>query len=423
MPASLNLEVLTNAVSGGAAAIRTTTRLQPAGGTGDKIFPPTYAVSDQAESKYALEERRLDGRVVKTVLLDSVASQANRMEQALLGAWRDGDLDMPVVLVDFSGEEGLEDLDEITTLDAPHRIADALLRDSLLDGTLFRYSEPGRAFTDASLRDAGALFRYCPTALVFGMWDSTGPKGGMGSKFERALVSEIVGVDVVPGLKVASRIDPAQIELKAGPVFEARDRQEEWTLDPDEAVLEKKKPAEFSRGGKSDRGKPSGINHGNIAPSIDTRAGGVTMDHALQTTVLSMAALRRLRFPVDFQGQRLDREQRREAELSVRTALAALALAAVVYAREDDYDLRSRCVLVAEEPLVFELISRHGGEPESFELTPDQAAQLLMEAASAAAEHGFAWTPEPIRLVPAPKLSQLIRRSRELSARHEGEDE
>jgi CRISPR-associated protein Csb1 len=38
---SLSLDVLTNAVAGGAAAIRTITRLEPAGGPGDKVFPPT----------------------------------------------------------------------------------------------------------------------------------------------------------------------------------------------------------------------------------------------------------------------------------------------------------------------------------------------------------------------------------------------
>jgi hypothetical protein len=31
------------------------------------------------------------------------------------------------------------------------------------------------------------------------MWDSTGPKGGLGPKFERAMVSEIVGIDAEVG--------------------------------------------------------------------------------------------------------------------------------------------------------------------------------------------------------------------------------
>lgn len=65
---------------GSAAAIRSRVKLQPAGGEGDKVFPPTYL-----GAKYA-EEERIDpatGQRVKCVLLDSVQSQANRMEDAL----------------------------------------------------------------------------------------------------------------------------------------------------------------------------------------------------------------------------------------------------------------------------------------------------------------------------------------------------
>src|SRR5262249_34465922 len=94
---SLDLATLTAAVDGGAAAIRTLTRLVPAGGPGDKVFPPTYVKERNATTKYAIESRRLDGREVQTVLLDSVASQANRFELALLEGWRRGELPFPVV--------------------------------------------------------------------------------------------------------------------------------------------------------------------------------------------------------------------------------------------------------------------------------------------------------------------------------------
>ena len=45
-----------------------------------------------------------------------------------------------------------------------------------------------------SLAYATPLFKHAPHCLVFGMWDSTGPRGGAGFKFSRALVSEIIGV-------------------------------------------------------------------------------------------------------------------------------------------------------------------------------------------------------------------------------------
>jgi CRISPR-associated protein Csb1 len=69
---ALSLTVLKDAVSG-AAAFRCRRRLQPAGGEGDKVFPPTFA-----GAVYAVEQRRVPGReqTVTCVLLDSVQSQA-----------------------------------------------------------------------------------------------------------------------------------------------------------------------------------------------------------------------------------------------------------------------------------------------------------------------------------------------------------
>ena len=184
---------------------------------------------------------------------------------------------------------------------------------------------------------------------------------------------------------------------------------------------------EFSRsGGESKdtrRGSPSAINHGNIAPSIESDAGGVTMSHAVQTTVLTLAGLRRLRFQTNCSGERIPAEARDAAEAAARTALAALALAAVVYQRDNDYDLRSRSILVAKGPLVFELVGRDGGEPPRFSLSKTEAAALLTVASQKARQLGLGWDPKPVTLTPAPKLAGLIRKSRELSASGEVEVE
>jgi len=208
---ALSLDVLTSAVKGTACAFRCRTRLQPAGGEGDKVFPPTYA-----GAVYATEKRRLPGRdePVECVLLDSVQSQANRMEEALQKALDDERLSLPLVEVDFdpywdpentndklsNDMRLLDPVGKISSLQAPHRIADAILRDSLLDGKPFRQSDIGRAIDRVGLWNATPLFELCPTALLFGMWDSTGRKGGLGAKFERAMVSEIVGIDAVYGV-------------------------------------------------------------------------------------------------------------------------------------------------------------------------------------------------------------------------------
>ena len=254
----LTFERLRDAVAGDAVALRSRMTLQPAGGEGDKVFPPSYDVDGRSDHKYAVEQRQVGGSddVSATVLLDSVASQANRAELALLDGWERGELVFPVPYVDFSDDGGATDYEKLTVLEAPHRLADAIFRDSLLDGTLFRLSDIGRAITDATPRDATDLFRYSPTSLLFGMWDSTGPKGGLGSKFQRAYVSEIVGFDAKVGSKVRSRIDPLQIE-KVAPedrVYNSADRSEVWTDDPERSERDKQeKPVLASRG--SERGE------------------------------------------------------------------------------------------------------------------------------------------------------------------------
>ncbi len=399
---NLTYEQIRDATAGEAVALRSVTSLQPAGGRGDKVFPPTYAVDSRAEHRYAVEERQVGDEVMRTVLLDSVASQANRAELALLAGWEDGELGFPVAYVDFMADDELADIGKLTVLEAPHRIADAIFRDSLLDGTLFRLSNIGRAITNAHSRDATALFRYSPTALLFGMWDSTGPKGGGGSKFQRAYVSEIVGFNATVGRKVGSRIDPLQIERDAAVAFQHRDPEQRWTLDESDAARDKKgNPIKAGADGR-----PAEINHGNIAPSINTLSGGVTISEATQTIVISLAAPRRLRFA----------GQSRAAEDAARTAIAALGVAAVAYQHEMDYDLRSRCLLVPQHSPRLEVITRDGSEPEVVGVDRATSADLLRQAAEEAQQAGLGWTTSEFRLEPAPKLVQLIKQSRRVSA-------
>lgn len=417
---TLNLENLAEAVRGGIAAFRVTDRLQPAGGPNDKLFPPTYATGDRS-LKYAVEQRRVDGQEVPCVLVDSVASQANRMEEALSRAWEEERAHFPMIRIDFSDRKDIEDLDHISTLEAPHRVYDALLRDSVSeDGTLFRDTALGKAVTEASPKAATALFDACPTVLVFGGWDSTGPRGGLGTKVQRALVSELVAINATTGKKTASRLDPAGIQANVD-VFHRKDDRSEWTIDEAEAEKKKGKPVPFSRKAGEGKGKPSAINHSNVAPTIDEYAGGVTCDYVLQTAVLSLPALRRLRFPTDSSGNALEGGARIEAEYAARTALAALGLLAMSLVRDEGFDLRSRCALVPEHPMVVEAVSARGEDPQRYSLLPEDALELFRAAAEAAAKHGFQWKREPIRLKPSDKLAALIAKSRELAK--EGADD
>ena len=162
----LDLQTLRGAVTGTAAAFRCVTDYQPVGGRGDKVFPPTYEGGKHAT------ENRVDpktGDVRHCVLLDSVQSQANRMELALLEAHRAKRVTLPLLVTRFDQEE-LPKKFEVSSLEAPHRIADALFRDSLLDGVMFRESDTGQVLNTADVRNAAGLFGLCPTALVFGLW-------------------------------------------------------------------------------------------------------------------------------------------------------------------------------------------------------------------------------------------------------------
>src|SRR5208282_5702797 len=121
--------------------------------------------------------------------------------------------------------------------------------------------EVGQDLNQLSAAYATPLLRYAPHCLVFGMWDSTGPRGGLGVKFARSVVSEIIGVNAVPGVTSSSRIDPLNIRVNSGTLFKAKEGG--WTLDPDLAEKDSKtkKPVLLGKDGK-----PSEANHGNVTP-------------------------------------------------------------------------------------------------------------------------------------------------------------
>ena len=417
MAKSLDLSTLQQAVAGKAAAFRCTNRLQPAGGHGTKVFPPTYE-----GGRYAREPRRLPDREepAECVLLDSVQSQANRMEEALQDAVDRGRVALPVIEADFTpfdpgagldqDKQLLDPVGKVTSLQVPHRVADAILRDSKLNGHMFRDSEPGQRLGNASLANATPLFELCPTALLFGMWDSTGPKGGLGAKFERAIVAEIVGIDAAYGAKTSSRIDPVGIQKDAGPIYEAKDDHGlGWTLDDKVAKQEKSKPKTRGKDGR-----PSEANHGNVTPTIsdvdrstgEYLAGGVTIDHAEQSIVLSLPALRRLKFPPEGEKwQPSDAQHKRDD--AARTVLAAMGLAAAALAEEDGFDLRSRCLLWPEQSADWELLGKPG-EAEPVRVDADSAVQTLNDAIEAAKKAGLAWREQPLTLTPADDLVKLV---------------
>jgi CRISPR-associated protein Csb1 len=361
------------------AAIRAVVPLQPIDGPGGKVFPPSYL-----EGPYAFENRRINGLEIRTVLLDSAQSQANRLEELLLASYRRGEIRFPLIEIDFGAGE------KLTSLELPHRVHDAILRDSELKGRPFRETEIGKSLIAARIWRGTPFYRYAPTALLFGTWDSTGGGGVNSAKVARSLVSEIVGLHAVDGVRTASRIDPLgikrAIEIYKGPAGA-------WSLDKADAEQDGKLKAGWTRQ------RPADINHGNIPPTIGP--GGVTISEAVQTTVLSFIQLRKLRFPQD--GAALSPER----DVAGRAVLAALALYSVLLQWNDGYQLRSRCQLVPTSHPRLEWVGMTANEVQPFELDLASAREVFAKAVEKAEEAGLTWETDPVVLQPSKNLKRL----------------
>ena len=422
----LDYTSLRDAITSGAMAFRAVTDLDPAGAEGDKVFPPTYQ-----GGVYAREKRVIDGVEVPCVLLDSVQSQANRLELALLDWHRcseAGKKPFPLVQIDFTKSEAKE-VGLFTVLEAPHRIADAVFLASEIneDGAEkpIRFRDPkdpakgskiGRIVDEANARNASGLFGLCPSALIFGIWDSHGARGGLGEKFQRALVSEVFGVgSTEDNRRPASRVDSLlPIAGETLPIKLNEDRS--W------AAVEK----------GTGNSKLSNVGLGNVTPSLkvppnkrkdfesEFNAGGVSICYARQITVLSLPALRRLQFPVSNKTP----EGQAATNVEARTTLAALALAAVARQWHSGFSLRSRCDLVPRKELTFELL-KPGGK-EDFNLSVAAATELLSAAATAARKAGLSWPTASegqwkngcLNLMPSNELAQAVAKSRQLAAQN-----
>jgi len=387
---------LLHLLSGPYAAIRLTQRLTSSAGDGSKIFPPTFE-----GGLYCFEQRRIGGVSVPCVLLDSVASSANRQEEALSALVDAKKIEIPHFRTDFTD---FPEIGEVTTLTAPHRAFDAIFRDSELDGKAFTKHPLYAELARANVQNATPLLANAPTALLFGAWDSTGSAGGQGNKFARSLATELIGVQVERGeTRGGVRVDPLAISSH---VEIEIDKNKEWKP---KGLVEKGKKDASAKGTR-----PSELNHGNVLAKVeyegsgaDRRSlkGGVTCDYAVQLSVITLAGLRRLRFPVD---------GKREPEIddAGRAILAALGLVALASSRERGYALRSRCDLVADGFAKFEIVSQDGSSKEE-ELDSTAAVALYKEAVEHAKKLGLPWHPSAKLMKPQPKLAKLVALSRE----------
>lgn len=319
------IETLRNAVHGAASAIAVTAKLSP--GSGNRVMPPTYAGEQKSDPpRHNMTKPGPDGRS-SWCSLDAPGSFANRAERALVQLR----LDLDPLRVKLSDKEIR------STMELPHRVFDAVLRDSARDGTRFRDTEIGQAVIAATPADAGALLRYDPGALVFGAWDSTGL--GANSRpctaWARILTGEIAATQVEPVHLAGNRLDPIRIEGTDYTWVEEAD----GTLRLASAdELRPEREGGMKRAGDKDRTYPrlvkvSKANHGN-ALSFAEKGVLVHGEITLNAT-LSLSRLRRYHFGDQTQDGRL--------------LLALMGLYGVLAVMEDSLDLRSGCDLTVDD--------------------------------------------------------------------------
>jgi CRISPR-associated protein Csb1 len=373
---------------GVARALRAHVFLEPIDGPDGRIFPPTVMLADKKGAGHVFQE----GPDRLNVLVDSCASQANRQELALLQARGSDRIELADIEVDLTGTASVRE--QICTLEMPHRIADAILRDSEIDGVAFAASPLGKRILNPSLRDLTAILETSPASLVFGTWFSQHGLGSWGLKIERASTSEIWGYGAQRGKTVGSRIDP--LNLTDMPIYMAPDGS--WTADEDEAKRDKGKPVPFGK-----KPKTSGINHSNIPPTIFER--GVICDRYDIRWSLNGAVIQRQGFGSP------------ERDIAAHRYLMALGVAARVLGHEEGYALRSRCLLLAKGPLTIEVIARNG-EITEHEIDDAAAIELLKEAQAGLLQAGFA-APKVIKAKPSKRLAGLIAKSREAAPEEE----
>jgi CRISPR-associated protein Csb1 len=351
------------------ALARISADYEPAGGEGSKVFPPTFPATTANPSPYLFEKRVRGGDQVGAVVLDQVPSEANRVEEALAEAQAEGAITLPLIRLTHQKQTSMV----MTALDLPHRLFDAYIRDSMLDGAKFDSTPLGKAVRAADLSDATVVYQHDPGTIVFGGWNSH--RAGRQTKFPRQYSSDIVGWEPVEGSRRAGRMDP--VNLTGSRTGEGDD----WTY------------ATVAAKGTNNRLSEIGL--GNIAPNA--AHGGVTISKATRFANLSLTGLKRIRFGT----------ADRAAQDAARTLLAAYALLGdrLAFAGPSLW-LRSGCELLPTG----EQLSWRGrnGLVEEFTLEPDSAVTLFDRARAAADDAGLGFVLEPVELTPSKSLGEAI---------------
>ncbi len=310
----------------GPAALVIREPLMAVEGTDGVVFPATYAAAENSRvfaGGYNIDEFA-DGSNI--CLIDSVGSQANRIEPIFDDRECDGRYAglVPQLRVQAGDKE-------ISITEAGHRAGDALVRCSELAAELHA------AFQSVLKGDCFPLAKAAPTSLVFGVWDSRDTQ----AKLPRLMTSTIRAFNVRK-LTRSAQFNPATEYIKDELLEDTKDKK--------------------LRDAYAERGfihVPASGSHGGVIAD-----GGVRRD-----ATLSLSALRQTCRTADPQ-----------ARLKMQRYILGLSLVAFTYPTTGY--LRQGCNLVLNPDQPREFVEVHGsGERKDAKITHAEALEFAKAAA------------------------------------------
>lgn len=327
----------------GPVALHLKQKLLPVEGEGGVIFPPTYA-----DIGYNIDTLS-DGTKVATI--DSVGSQANRMEPMFKSTGKrknhkgeDEELNLLAALVpqveiilNVKEPDGERYEKRQSLLDLAHRSADAVVKAT---PSLAKIITP--AFEALNRHgNAGPLCAVAPTSLLFGVWDS---RDGTGEKRPRLVRSIVRAWDVELMFSAAqfnsvwkSLDEASQSELESAAKKAGKKRSETGFADA---------PAVFRKVSQSAAKHMTEFRNGSPNSERRTLGGVLTKGPIFRDVTVNLVALRALR------GVNSETDQ-------IRKYLLSLALLAA--STELDLFLREGCLLrYADEQDVWNEVPRRG---------------------------------------------------------------
>lgn len=365
--------------------------------SGYDVQPPTYATGEEGRGgrqrptrHFAL--RRMDGKLFLTVLLDSIPSQANRLEELMRRRARE--LGLPIVGVRVGRNPGYL----ITQYDAPHRIYDGYFKFSKLGGQAFFTSPVGQEVLWADTFTATPLYRWSPNTLLLGGWASHADDAAMTlsgaeknfqraqAKIERAMEATIFGIVTdLTALEEALGKNAEHLDRSRG-ILDVLSRL--FTVGKTQSRYDPLN-ASAPEGKQVSEEKLSQLGLGHILPTINMDGGYVTVQDILYHSVLKFSSLRKLYFPPSVDEAV---SYAHERDVAGRVVLAALGLHLLaLYLSQGTIKLRSRATLMPVSRFAKAIYLLHIQEEEALELDPKLTEELYGHAIKEAEKQGLSF--------------------------------